>query len=172
MLWELRQDALSSCWEFRQNSRKSQESTVKKVAWGWDRWKPWKGHFRPMEGQKEWWRRDFPWATTGSVGLWAGMASLTREEGVRSQPCHGEQPGLPTPLGSTVGLVFSCFPGGKSACNAGDPGSIPGLGRFPGEGNGYSLQYFCLENSMDREAWWATVHGITKSWWTWMSDEH
>ena len=47
------------------------------------------------------------------------------------------------------------------ACNAGDPGSIPGLGRSPGEGNGNPLQYSCLENSMDRGAWWATVHGVT-----------
>ena len=50
----------------------------------------------------------------------------------------------------------------ESACNAGDPGSISGLGRSPGEGNGYPLQYFCLENSMNRGAWWASVHGITK----------
>ena len=44
----------------------------------------------------------------------------------------------------------------KSACNAGDLGLIPGLERSPGEGNGYSLQYSCLENSMDRGAWLAT----------------
>ena len=44
----------------------------------------------------------------------------------------------------------------------GDPGSIPGLGRSPGEGNGYPLQYSCLENSMDRGAWEATIHGVTK----------
>ena len=50
-----------------------------------------------------------------------------------------------------------------SACNAGDPGLIPGSGRSPGEGNGNPLQYSCLENSMDRGAWWAIVHGITKS---------
>ena len=50
-----------------------------------------------------------------------------------------------------------------SACNAGDPGSIPGLGRSPGEGNGNPLQYSCLENPMDRGAWWATVHGVAKS---------
>ena len=59
------------------------------------------------------------------------------------------------------------FPGGsdgeESACNAGDPGSIPGLGRSPGEGNGNPFQCFCLENPMDRGAWWATVHGVTKS---------
>ena len=54
------------------------------------------------------------------------------------------------------------FPGGsdgkESSCNAGDLGSIPGLGRFPGEGNGYTLQYSGLENSIDRGAWQATVH--------------
>ena len=58
-------------------------------------------------------------------------------------------------------------PGGsdskKSACNAGDLGSIPGSERAPGEGNGNPLQHSCLENPMDRGAWWATVHGITKS---------
>ena len=59
------------------------------------------------------------------------------------------------------------FPGTSdskgSAHNAGDQGSIPGLGRSPGEGNGNPLQCSCLENSMDGGAWWATVHGITKS---------
>ena len=59
------------------------------------------------------------------------------------------------------------FPGGSDskepACNEGDPGLIPGLGRSPGEGNGYPLQYSFLENSMDRGAWRATVHGVTKS---------
>ena len=52
--------------------------------------------------------------------------------------------------------------GKESACNAGDPGLIPGLERFPGEGNGNPLQYSCLENPMDRGVWWATVHGVTK----------
>ena len=59
------------------------------------------------------------------------------------------------------------FPGGsdgqESACNAGDSGSIPGLGRSSGVGNGNPLQYFCLENSMDRGAWWDIVHGGAKS---------
>jgi len=63
---------------------------------------------------------------------------------------------------------MSRFPGGSddkaSAHNAQDPGSIPGLGRSPGEGNGNPLQYSCLENPMDEGAWWATVHGVTKSW--------
>ena len=51
----------------------------------------------------------------------------------------------------------------KLPANAGDPDSIPGSGRFPGEGNGSPLQYSCLENSMDRGTWQATVHGVTKS---------
>ena len=51
--------------------------------------------------------------------------------------------------------------GKVSACNA-DPGSFPGSGRSPGEGNGYLLQYSCLENSINRGAWWATVHGVAK----------
>ena len=59
------------------------------------------------------------------------------------------------------------FPGGsdskESACNAGDPSSVPGLGRSPGERNGNPLQYSCLENSMDRGAWQAIVHGLAKS---------
>ena len=46
--------------------------------------------------------------------------------------------------------------------NAGDMGLIPGLGRSPGEGNGNPFQYSCLENPMDRGAWWATVHGVAK----------
>ena len=60
------------------------------------------------------------------------------------------------------------FPGGsdgkESACNAGDQDSIPGWGRSPGGGNDNPLQYSCLWNSMDRGAWWATVHGFAKSW--------
>ena len=49
------------------------------------------------------------------------------------------------------------------ACNAGDPGSVPGSGGYPGEGNGNPLQYSCLDNPMDRGPWWATVHVDTKS---------
>ena len=51
----------------------------------------------------------------------------------------------------------------ESACNAGDLGLISGLGRSPREENGNSLQYSCLENSMDKGVWWATVHGVAKS---------
>ena len=64
----------------------------------------------------------------------------------------------------TVLLGFSGSSDGKaSAYNAGDLGSIPESGRSPGEGNGNPLQYSCLENPMDRGAWWATVHGVAKS---------
>ena len=65
-------------------------------------------------------------------------------------------------LSSNIG-----FPGGSevkaSASNAGDPGSIPGSGRSPREGNGNPLQYSCLENPMDGRAWWAIVHRVAKS---------
>ena len=54
--------------------------------------------------------------------------------------------------------------GRESVCNAEDPGSIFGSGRSPGEGNGNPLQYSGLENSIDRGAWQATVHGVTRSW--------
>ena len=64
---------------------------------------------------------------------------------------------------SKVAALASCSVGKESACNAGDLGLIPGLGRSPGEGNGNALQYACLENSMDRGAGQAAVHGITKS---------
>ena len=63
---------------------------------------------------------------------------------------------------------FMGFPGGSdskvSVCNVEDPGLIPRSGRYPGEGNGNPLQYPCLENSMDRGAWWAIVHGFINSW--------
>ena len=54
--------------------------------------------------------------------------------------------------------------GKEYICNEGDLGLIPGLGRSPGEGHGNPLQYSCLENPMDRGAWWAIVHGVTQSW--------
>ena len=61
--------------------------------------------------------------------------------------------------------------GKESTCNARDLGSIPGLGRSPGEGNGYPLRYSCLEHSMDRGAWRATVREVPQSW-TWLSNFH
>ena len=69
---------------------------------------------------------------------------------------------------SSLNRINRGFPGGsdskESACSAGDSGSIPGLGTFPGEGNDNPLQYSCLENSMDKGAWWASDHRVAKSW--------
>ena len=65
------------------------------------------------------------------------------------------------------GCTFVGFPAGsdskESACIAGDPGSVPGSGRSPGERNGNPLQYSCLENPMDREGWQVTIHRVAKS---------
>ena len=66
-------------------------------------------------------------------------------------------------INSHVQMDFSCHSVGKeSACNAGDLGLIPGLGRSPGEGNGNPLQYSCLGNPVDRDAWQATIHRVPK----------
>ena len=62
----------------------------------------------------------------------------------------------------TIFTIFTIAVGKSSACNAGDLGSIPGLGRSHGEGNGNPLQYSCLENDMDRGAWQATVHRVAR----------
>ena len=62
----------------------------------------------------------------------------------------------------------------ESACNAGNPGSIPWLGNSPGGEHSNPLQYSCLENSKDKRGWWATVHGVAKSWTRlkWLSTHH
>ena len=72
------------------------------------------------------------------------------------------------PKGNLTGTILKkglpWWPSGKeSTYKAGDSGSIPGLERSPGEGNGKPLQYSCLGNPRDRGDWWATVHGVTKS---------
>ena len=64
---------------------------------------------------------------------------------------------------NTVGFMPGGSDGKESACYAGDLGSIPGLGKFPGEGNGNPLRYSCLENPMGRGVWQATVHEVAKS---------
>ena len=75
---------------------------------------------------------------------------------------------LLVPLQLAPDIKNFLFPGGsdgkESACNAGDGGLIPGLGRSPGECNGNPLQYSCLETPMDRGAWWAAVPGVAQSW--------
>ena len=74
---------------------------------------------------------------------------------------------------NTCVTLLSVFPkwltGKESTCNAGDVGSIPGLGKVPGGGNANQLQYSCLESPVDNGAWWATVHGVSKSW-TWLTE--
>ena len=82
--------------------------------------------------------------------------------------CHSLFQGIFPTQGSNPSLLLGRgFPDGsygkESACNAGDQSLIPGLGRSPGKGNGYPLQYSCLENSIDRGAWWAIVHWVAKS---------
>ena len=88
---------------------------------------------------------------------------------------------MSTAYPALAGKFFTVVPTGKplltvssdgkeSACNVGDLGSIPSLGRSPGEGNGNPLQYSCLQNPMDRGSWWATVHGAEKRW-TGLRDE-
>ena len=93
------------------------------------------------------------------------QANKWRDVGARNltSTWMGGRLGIP----GTVGFFFWGFPGGSdskvSAYNAGDQGSIPGSGRPPREKNGYPFQYSCLENSMERGAWWAIVHGVTES---------
>ena len=72
---------------------------------------------------------------------------------------------LDVELGTVIGLKLGLpwwLSGEESACNVGDLGSTPGLGKSPGVGNANPLQYFGLENSMDIRAWWATVHAVAK----------
>ena len=98
----------------------------------------------------------------GNTGDTGSVGSLREVAAGRAAPENSPH------LGSILG-----FPGGSDSkeptCNAGDPGSIPGLGRSPERGHGNPLQCSCLENPMDRGAWRSTVHGVTKSW-TQLSD--
>ena len=106
----------------------------------------------------------FPGSSAGKESIHLQCRRPQFDSWVRKFPWRRDR--LPTP-------VFLGFPGGSdhkdSTCNAGDLGSIPGLGRSPGGGHGNPLQYSCLENPMNRGAWWATVYGVTKSQ-IWLSD--
>ena len=102
-----------------------------------------------------------------------GSSSGCREvQGTQVQlsqhPCAEEAQSFYGNCGNIQTLaVLKCLPGGpdgkKSVCSAGDPGSVPGSGGSPERGNSNLLQYPCLGNPMDGGAWWATVHGVTKS---------
>ena len=102
------------------------------------------GHYLSVKGRRvsPMWAELFP----GEAGLGPRLCDLAADGGA------GTRGAFPGGSGSKV-----------SACNAGDTGSIPGLGRSPGEGNGNPLQYSCLENPMGGEACWATVHVVAKS---------
>ena len=119
-----------------------------------------------------WWEAD-QYASTPSWGNWASTGQC--ESWVDSAELHAWlhvpffllESSYPTRIFFPP-VYYKCggFPcssvGKESACNAGDPGSIPWLGRSPGEGNGNPLQYSCLENPMDRGTWRAIVHGVTR----------
>ena len=85
------------------------------------------------------------------------------QPGRKPQPHDTEAGSPPRAMQSLCTSVSWGSEGKMSACSAGDPGSIPALGRSPGEGNGNPLQYSSLENPVDGEAWWATIHGVAKS---------
>ena len=112
------------------------------------------------------------------MGTWRGLYSyffilfplnqkLSSLQICRKEGCDGDSFSYLRELGPQHEPMWG-FPSGsdgkESACNARDLGLIPGWGRSPEEGNGNPLQYSCLENPMDRGAWWAAVHGVTKSW--------
>ena len=95
------------------------------------------------------------------VEFWVTMVIWSYQKGcsepIRRAPGHYRMGALTVSLGVSISSV-----GKESACNAGDLGSIPGLGRSPGEGNGNPPQYSCLENPMDGGAWQATVPGVAR----------
>ena len=89
------------------------------------------------------------------------------EEGFGDRHCRMKDSKLTRVFGDpefTVSFAICSGSDRESTCPAGDPGSIPGLGRSAGEGNGNPLQYSCLGNATDAEALQATVHGVAKSW--------
>ena len=106
-----------------------------------------KKEFKRSTSNRKRWRGN-------NSGKWNSMCKISPPGDLPNPRIKPESPALGFPGGSD---------GKESACNAGDPGSIPGSGRSLGEGNGNPLQYSCLENPMDRGAWWATVHGVAKS---------
>ena len=114
---------------------------------------------------------SLPWQPVSGIKM-----SNTKQEGLSILKCRRPQFEswdwkIPWRRDRLPIAVFMGFPGGadgkESACNAGDLGLIPGLRRAPGRGHGNPLQYSCLENPHGKGAWWATVHGVTKSWVWW-----
>ena len=107
-----------------------------------------RGGWPYLNKQKPAWRRK-----ESKPARWLG------EEEVSQSSC-----GVAGGTWKLTAAVHQCSSDGReSACNVGDPGLIPGLGRSPGEGKGNLLQYSCLKNSMDRGAWRTAIHGVAKS---------
>ena len=120
-----------------------------------------------------WHHRAFEHAISSAVSFPSPCQVLDSYSNTFNTTCSGKpfliflaRSNYPISFYSTMWLSFystACSEGKVSTYNAGDWGLIPGSGRSPGEGNGNPIQYSCLENSMDWEAWWATVHGVAKS---------
>ena len=132
-------------------------------------------HCSEAAGLMEWWMVGCPFeesVTASSRSQYLAGLGQVSPEGCECPECTYLLLCLPKlrfmnqEVEMEMALLTVGFPGGsdskESACNAGDPGSIPGLGRSSGEGNHYPLQYSCLENPMGRGAWWATVHRVTR----------
>ena len=162
---------------------KCEELTLLKRPWCWERLKAGEGDDRRWNGwmaslnQWTWvWVNSRSWWWQGGLACcssWGCKESNTIEQlkwtKLNCVLATGlsDESHFPSKLLLAIICQINGFPGGsdstESACNAGDPGLIPGLWRSSGEGNGNPFQYSCLENSMDRGAWWATVHGVSKS---------
>ena len=96
------------------------------------------------------------------------MSNMRAEKQTRTKILGKDGINIGRGLSELLGFPDSSV-GKESTCNARGPGLIPGSGRSTGEGIGYPLQYSCLENSMDRGGWRATVHAVAKSW-TYMTE--
>ena len=127
---------------------------------GWDGWMPSLMQWTWVwVGSQSWWWTGKPGALQSMGSHWVRHNCATDLNWLIAY--------FNTYINNNYILLFWRFPGGSDGreytWNVGDPGSIPGSGISPGEGNGNPLQYSCLENSMDRGAWWAIVYRITKS---------
>ena len=164
-----------SCWSWNSNTLATwcDELTHYKQPWCWERLRA-RGE-RDDRGWNGWMaslmRWTWVWIGSGSW-WWTGKPDML-------QPMRSQRAGHDwvadlnwTEEQNSLHVSSTGFPGGsggkESDCSAGDADSIPGLGRFPGEGNGSPLQRSRLENSMDKGAWWDTVYGVTKTW-MWLS---
>ena len=127
-------------------------------------WSRWKVNCLELKGWKKrslGWREDFEKVGEGRPGKLISYCAYSPQNLICLLLFWTNLPTEIEPLSWSAANMYERFPGGSDrkeyTCKAGDPGSTPRWGRFPREGNSYLLQYSCLENSMDREAWLATV---------------